>query len=690
MSTILLLLIGAGPVEAKDDTNCLATESGQKPVPWLYPNALPDRSKPGTVPPLAAVKNQGAFVMFDEVLYNGSSTVHSFIVMLGSKQSFAEFGSLNFAITGNRYAEILGRVQQPDGTTRELTHADMQCKVTRYDNIGFNAGKSQVPKQYIVNFPGLTSGAIIQYQIAFRYHGLIDLNWLYAYSNLFTLKSGGQTALLDDYDPFRDAKLGYPAAMLRYTFILPKGMKFEYKVEPPDPSVHIVESKGPDSYMDRVVQITSQRAALNEEPYAPAVAAQSPVLITYVRSTERTSMTEYLYAPKDWNEWINREASDPLQNIVNDSAALTAVLAASPLPAGADRQARADALNRFMRDRVTNATGNELRFEDGYRPPLDMVSRARTGTIIEKALGLASLLKTAGFPAYLVYARNSYLPPMDKAYTMIDWFWGNYLVAADIDGKRVYYDPHDPVPSGTLPYYLQGGEALLMKDRKTWEWVTLPKSTLEDNLDRLELRVDAAEGGTVTGSAALSVGGAFAARLRTLKTLTPEYLRQYLLGRLDGYARQGVSFTEAEIFGINDPDQPLSITAKFQFSGGVAALGQKKRLIPLPARNGPRPADFSANGRQQAFDFRTPLRFETVVHYSEKFKPLEALPAAAELSAEGMKYRLEFKPEGEGFAVRRAIDASGMIPAEKSPALQRLVSEMDAHDNVVLTVKVQP
>ena len=186
------------------------------------------------------------------------------------------------------------------------------------------------------------------------------------------------------------------------------------------------------------------------------------------------------------------------------------------------------------------------------------------------------------------------------------------------------------------------------------------------------------------------MSGYFAASLRGLKTLTPEYLRRYLLNRLDAYALQGVIFTDAEISGMSDPDQPLSVTAKFLFSGGIVSLGQKRHLVPLPARNGPRASDFSANGRQQPFDFRTPLRYETVVHFSDKFKMTEALPVTAELSAEGLKYRLEFKPEGGGFVVRRIVDAAGIIPADKSPALQELVMQMNAHDNAEISIKVQP
>lgn len=674
-----------------DDTSCAKFESGTKPVAWIYPSALPDRSKAGTVPSLSAMEKVGAYVLFDEVLYSGSTRVFSFIVMLGSKKSIDEFGSLSFTSGFSQYAEILGQVQSPDGSVRSLTAVDSQCRLLSYDGLGYNIGKGVAPKHYVVHFPGLVPGSIIQYQIALRYHGGVqDYDWLYAYSNLFTARSGGQTELSSDYNPFYDSKLRYPASMIRYTFVLPRGMKFEYKITPTDPSVTVQESKGPDAYQDRVINITTRRAAQLDEPYSPNPAVLSPSIITYVRSTEKTSLTNYQFAPKDWQEWVNREASDPLSNIVRDNNALQLLAAESHDAASPDLLTRAKAINSFMRDKVSNATGFEIRDGRGYRPPLFLVSQGRTGSRIEKALGLISLLQTAGIDAKLAYVRYADLPPIDKAYPIQDWFFGHYLAVADISGKRYYFDPVSLSASGVPPASLQGADALMMKDRKTWEWIKLPLSTDGDNSERLEFTVEAIEGNVLKGSLALKLSGSQAYYLRDNRDLTPETLRNFLLRILDNETVQGVTVNEATVEGIGNPDQPLTVKAKFSFPTGLRKLGQKLLLAPLPAINGPRVSEFVATQRDTPLYFRIPERFEVIVSFPPKLKPTAELPAMSHSEATGINYTLEYKMQDSGLEVHRTIIASGIIPAGKTSEIQAFLARAAEADRIEIPVKVAP
>jgi transglutaminase-like putative cysteine protease len=170
---------------------------------------------------------------------------------------------------------------------------------------------------------------------------------------------------------------------------------------------------------------------------------------------------------------------------------------------GAPR-ARAEAVYRFVRDQIETEERPGVDLQDGATA--DSVLAARRGDSAGKALLLQSMLQASGIQARAVWAgeRESGLHAMD--FPNPGWF-DHVLVAADLEGQRVFLDPSDrSLAFGRLAPSLEGMPALLY-DRANPEIVKLPETPYTDSrrLAKVDLELDGE--GRVTGKGSLTLTG---------------------------------------------------------------------------------------------------------------------------------------------------------------------------------------
>lgn len=178
--------------------------------------------------------------------------------------------------------------------------------------------------------------------------------------------------------------------------------------------------------------------------------------------------------------------------------------------AGGARQ-RAEALYRFVRDEIATeaAEGEELDIVTGEGSSLkDVLSEAK-GTSVEKALLLQTMLAAAGIESRPVWAADRWHGQIDPTLSNPAWF-DRVLVAAEIDGQRVFLDPSDrALGFGQIAYAYEGTAAVLY-DRKKPEPIVLPETPFDQNGRRavLDLTLDGA--GALSGTGELVLTGAHA------------------------------------------------------------------------------------------------------------------------------------------------------------------------------------
>ena len=179
------------------------------------------------------------------------------------------------------------------------------------------------------------------------------------------------------------------------------------------------------------------------------------------------------------------------------------IISAGAAGAGGPRE-KAQALYRFVRDQIVTEELEGITLSEGSSIAKTLADRR--GDYAEKALLLQSLLAEAKIDSRLVWAADRRRGQIDPALPNPLWF-DRVLVAADVDGKRVYLDPSDrDLAFGQLSPHYEGTPALLVY-RKKPEGVVLPESPFAESGQRaaLDLTLDAA--GRLTGKGELVLTG---------------------------------------------------------------------------------------------------------------------------------------------------------------------------------------
>ncbi len=180
------------------------------------------------------------------------------------------------------------------------------------------------------------------------------------------------------------------------------------------------------------------------------------------------------------------------------------LVAAVEKTAGPGQRPQAEVLYRFVRDQVvtTNPLGGVVLGADN---PVDAVL-VKGGNSVRKALLLIAMLDAVKIPARPVWAAGRDGGTVDLRLANPNWF-DRVLVAAEIDGKRVYLDPAAAgLGFGQLPADLEGTTALL-PDKKKPEPVVLPETPAEQNGRHATLQLAVDDKGAVSGTGSLLLSG---------------------------------------------------------------------------------------------------------------------------------------------------------------------------------------
>lgn len=218
---------------------------------------------------------------------------------------------------------------------------------------------------------------------------------------------------------------------------------------------------------------------------------------TFAAQGERVPLLE------DWKS-TSRLMLDGYDPVLKEASAARRRARALAGPKTAPRREQAAALFRFVRDEIETESLEGPFLSADLK--LDRVLDERRGDSTAKALLLMVLLREVDIPAQPVWAASRDYGMPDLAFPNPDWF-DRVLVAAEVDGQRLFLDPSSrTLGPGHLPADLEGTAALI-PDRKKPETLTLPEAAWEQNLRRVTMNVALDESGRLAGSGRIALAG---------------------------------------------------------------------------------------------------------------------------------------------------------------------------------------
>jgi hypothetical protein len=168
---------------------------------------------------------------------------------------------------------------------------------------------------------------------------------------------------------------------------------------------------------------------------------------------------------------------------------------------------RAEAIYRFVRDEIATEDLVGVGLDEGSSVGRTLADKK--GDYAEKALLLQTMLEATQIGARLVWAANRWRGQIDPTLANPNWF-DRVLVAAEIDGRRVFLDPSDrALGFGQIQYAYEGTPALIY-DRKKPETIVLPEIPFDQNGRRAVIDLTLDETGTLAGTGELVLTGAHA------------------------------------------------------------------------------------------------------------------------------------------------------------------------------------
>jgi transglutaminase-like putative cysteine protease len=536
--------------------------------------------------------------------------------------------------------KLEGRTVLPDG--RELPLGP---------DAVFKRRISKTEKQFItsVAFPALEVGAILDYQYEIRIPSVYLLEPWYFQEEVPTLES-------------------------EIVYELPQSLRVRTGLQ--DPLATGVQQRTEPTFLGwRVMAWGKNLPAIPDEPNGfPFADLASRFLVIPVEAVNLLNgkSTELL---KTWESTCALYAKEYEKALRRSGAAETH---ARKLAGSGTRSEGARAVYRFLRDEIeTVETPGVWLPEDATA---DSVLRARRGDYAEKSVLLQAMLKALGIQARLVWVGERNNGQINLAFTT-PWWFERVIVAAEIDGQRVFLDPSDrSLAFGRLGPSLEGMQALLFDPEKP-EPVVLPVTPYEESLRRATLDVDLDAAGRLAGRGTLHLAGHHAwTRLRWKENAdeTAKAWKEWLAGELTGFEITDVKVTEAvddtrvevtwamaqreeEVLGDEttfDPSRPL---------------GPVKQPFQAPAASRISPVLFAFADRDET---------EVTLRWPEGWV-LEALPAGKQaLTAAGaFEARVELDEAARRAVYRRRLDIKDrQFARQHYPAVQSLFGQAERSD----------
>lgn len=172
--------------------------------------------------------------------------------------------------------------------------------------------------------------------------------------------------------------------------------------------------------------------------------------------------------------------------------------------AGGGSRQRAEAIYRFVRDEIATEDLAGVDLREGASVGKTLADRR--GDSADKALLLQAMLGAVQIKARPVWAAHRWRGEVDLQAANPAWF-DRVLVAAEIDGQRIFLDPADPsLGFGQLQSGYEGTPAVI-HDRKSPEKVVLPETPFDRNGRRAVIDLTLDEAGALAGTGELLLTG---------------------------------------------------------------------------------------------------------------------------------------------------------------------------------------
>ncbi|HVR06451.1 MAG TPA: hypothetical protein VMW75_00260, partial [Thermoanaerobaculia bacterium] len=355
-------------------------------------------------------------------------------------------------------------------------------------------------------------------------------------------------------------------------------------------------------------------------PYADMAAQQMMVPIAYTTNNVAQKLFE------SWPATCELFDAEYDQARRKDGGAARQALAIAGRVAATGPQAqrrKAAAIYDFVRDEIATHEANHVwlpRFSTA-----GAVLDQRRGEPAEKAVLLQVMLAALHVDSRLVWAGDRENGTIDTKIANPAWF-DRVLVAAQIDGQRVFLDPsHRALAFGHIEPGYEGTDALLF-DGKQPELIVLPEAPFSDNVRRARLELTLDPDGRATGTGSLTLLGQPAWRRTrwTGKAASVEAAWERLLReQFPGFDVSGITVAEAL-------DEPRVTVAWTLSQHPEEALGDQASFVasrPLgPVRQPFPPGAKRLSG--VAFDFGERSEVELTLHWPAGWRP-DVLPRAA-------------------------------------------------------------
>ena len=346
---------------------------------------------------------------------------------------------------------------------------------------------------------------------------------------------------------------------------------------------------------------------------------------------------------------------------------------------GKDARQKAEAIYRFVRDEVATEDLGGIWLDEGSTVGKTLADRK--GDYAEKALLLQKMLEAAQIGARPVWAADRWRGQIDPTLANPAWF-DRVLVAAEIDGQRVFLDPSDrALGFGQLRYGYEGTPAVI-HDRKKPETVVLPETPFDQNGQRAVIDLTLDETGAFSGTGELVLTGAHAWERIDWQdddARTLEAWKKWLDERYEGFSVSEVKFEER-------PDErTVRLTWKLA-QREEDVLGDEASLVPSrPLGPVAQPLVQAGDKRRSQVLFAYPDRDEVELrlHWPSGWR-VETLPSLAkqEKPAGAFVVEVEEKEPEHSLVYRRRLDLRSrkLASSKEYEAVRALYAAVEKSD----------
>lgn len=439
----------------------------------------------------------------------------------------------------SRLEELSARTLLPDGRSLPLTGEAV-----------FIATLSEAEDRHATRLalPGVEVGAILEIRYRLEVHSPLLLEpWVF-----------------HDDIPILHSEVNYQ---------VPKAVIFHLvERNPSGLLLHQEESAG--RRKARLVRVWAQDVPpLVEEPHGPSRLDRATLHAIVVEDVQIGRFTTQF--PTTWSglaEYMERQFWPGKRREEQAKGRAREILADLP---GATRTQKADALYRFVRDRIATSPGDSFLLDE--KVTADLVLERGAGTPVEKALLLTSMLEAAGLQPKLVLAARRRSGLLDPDLMILAHLQHVFLRVV-VDGAGRLLDPGDScLAFGQIDPAYEGTRMLLAVIGLKGGLAEVPGTPSADNTRHAEIELTVGGDGALTGHGRLTFTGHHAYRACSRQRESADepalFWRRWLEERLVDFAVEEVRVDHA----VDERELRLTWTMRQR---ATEVLGDEVMLAP--------------------------------------------------------------------------------------------------------------